>query len=111
MVAAGVRQRRGVEVGELLRQGVLELLERAGLGEEGHGRSRGPGRGRRPSSVVPVLAVTGQLLVEDGLDDVAQTQAVGRGDEVDRAAHGDAAHELAVDERLDQVVGVEIGEA
>ena len=59
----------------------------------------------------PVLGVARQLARRAPADERAQRQAVVRGDQVDRAAHHDDAHDRAVDEQPRQRVRVEVRRA
>ena len=107
---AGVGERGGVEVGEVLRQraaqlgaGVRLLGEHGPAGVEHRREVDSPER--RPEVPVP-----GELGVEHGLHQRSQDERVGGGDEVDRAAHHDDADDLAVGEQPGELLGVEAGE-
>ena len=77
VVPARVRERRGVEVGEVLGEGGAQLGggERS-LVEQGAARPAAPVRGRRARSARREVAVRGELAVEHGLDERAEHDGV-----------------------------------
>ena len=110
-VAAGVGEGGGVEVGERDLQGGAQLAARERpRGEqrtgEGDDRPEVGGAQRRA-----VLAVARQLAVEHRLHQRSQEEAVVGRDEVDGGPHHHDADDLAVEEQLAQLVGLEPVEA
>ena len=111
MVAAGVRERTGVQVRESFRHRVAELaLRERAFGEELPGevehRLEVEPRERRPE-----VAVCRQLLVEHRLHQRPELQAVVGGDEVQRAAHHHDAHDCTVEHQLRELFGAEPDES